>query len=159
MSKYLTAVYRVQAGDSVEQLTKDACRMSWSDAMTERDELRAEVKRLVQEEDALHVLTAKLSALLTGVVNSVRGEPPPLKSWSGHDAPELVRGVVQEIEQLRAALEELVDLQNGPPLHKYTTDWYKAMVEASKLLSRPESVAFYRQKLGKEVAKAGGDDE
>ena len=58
MSKYLTAVYRVQAGDSVEQLTKDAVRMSWSDAMTERDELRAEVKRLRATWDALEELRA-----------------------------------------------------------------------------------------------------
>lgn len=47
MSRYLTAVYRdVKSEEVVRKLTDQACKMSWSDVMAERDELRVRVERL-----------------------------------------------------------------------------------------------------------------
>ena len=48
-----------------------------------------------------------------------------------------------EIEQLKAALEWLVDEQNGPPLPTHAKNWRKAMKEASRLLGRTESERYY----------------
>lgn len=46
MSEYLTVVYRdLKSEESVRKLTENACRMSWSDVMAERDELRNKVER------------------------------------------------------------------------------------------------------------------
>ena len=48
-----------------------------------------------------------------------------------------------EIEQLKAALEWLVDEQNGPPLPTHAKNWRKAMREAARLLGRTESERYY----------------
>lgn len=53
-------------------------------------------------------LIQRQADLLTGVVNAVRGDPPPDMLHSHHDAVELVTELVLENHRLRCAIETLV---------------------------------------------------
>jgi hypothetical protein len=64
----------------------------------------AEVARLTEEYDA--ILTRQ-SDLLTRTVNALRGNPPPLTSWSHHDIPELAAEKVAEVARLTAERDAL----------------------------------------------------
>jgi hypothetical protein len=64
----------------------------------------AEVARLTEEYDA--ILTRQ-SDLLTRTVNALRGNPPPLTSWSHHDIPELAAEKVAEVALLIAERDAL----------------------------------------------------
>jgi hypothetical protein len=66
----------------------------------ERDEARA-------EETALHDLVSRQAELLTGVVNALRGAPPPDTMYSHHDAPERARAVVKERDEANAYAKHL----------------------------------------------------
>ncbi len=46
-------------------------------------------------------------------------------------------------EQLRSALEGLVDQQNGPPLLRNDQAWYRAMTKAARLLERKQAELDY----------------
>ena len=48
-----------------------------------------------------------------------------------------------ELDEMREALEWLVDEQNGPPLPTHAKNWRKAMCEAARLLGRPERERYY----------------
>ena len=74
-------------------------------AEAERDELRAEVKRLCADVSDSSRLIWKQAQLLTDVVNAVRGEPGRLELHSHHDAPELVQAVVADRDALSARLQ------------------------------------------------------
>lgn len=52
---------------------------------------------LKAEWDGMHDLIQRLDDKLSGVVNTVRGDPPPNTLWSTHDAVELVEQVVNEL--------------------------------------------------------------
>ncbi|MBZ2197253.1 hypothetical protein [Occultella gossypii] len=56
----------------------------------------------IAEVDGMHALIQRQGDLLTGVVNALRGDPPPLVSWSHHDAPELAADAEAEVERLTA---------------------------------------------------------
>lgn len=61
-----------------------------------------------QEEDELrylYKLVERQSGLLSGVVNAIKGEPNELTRWSHHDVPDLVQGLVYEVERLRGDAE------------------------------------------------------
>ena len=45
---------------------------------------------------------------------------------------------IEELDEAWHVLDELVDIQNGPPLIKYTDDWNKVMQWAFKLLEKPD---------------------
>lgn len=45
-----------------------------------------------------------------------------------------VRRLIQENEDLRKALDDLYDIQNGPPLCDTEKDWNEAMLAAEKVL-------------------------
>ncbi len=49
----------------------------------------------------------------------------------------------EKIERLRGALEELVDVQNGPPLVRGGREWYRAMTRAARLLGRKQAELDY----------------
>lgn len=65
-------------------------------------ELVAEVEKLRNLDDDYSGLLIRQGELLTGVVNAIRGNPRELTTWSHHDAPELARELVAEVERLRA---------------------------------------------------------
>lgn len=65
----------------------------------------AEVDRLTEEYDA--ILTRQ-SDLLTRTVNALRGNPPPLTSWSHHDIPKLAAEKVAEVARLTAERDALI---------------------------------------------------
>lgn len=50
-----------------------------------------------------------------------------------------VAGDLVKVAELRDALAELVDWQNGPPLPTYREPWQAAMDKANKLLGRAKS--------------------
>ena len=52
-------------------------------------------------------------------------------------APAII-AALREGERLREALQDLVDLQNGPPLPKYKLDWERVMDHAGELLAAQE---------------------
>jgi hypothetical protein len=52
-----------------------------------------------------------------------------------------------QVDELRDALEHLLDEQNGPPLAKYAADWHKAMMVANRVLGRTEGAELHEQKL------------
>jgi hypothetical protein len=54
-----------------------------------------------EDDDALR---SRLSELLTGVANALRGEPPPLTRWSWHDLPDRAAAVITLIDVLQRAL-------------------------------------------------------
>ena len=55
-----------------------------------------------------------------------------------------------KVERCIDALEMLVDLQNGPPLHKYRRSWHEAMAEACRLLKREQAAAYHAAAAAKE---------
>lgn len=67
--------------------------------ISENERLRAEV------EDDYRLITRQ-GELLTGVVDAIRGREPGVMH-SHHDAPDLVRALVAEVEKLRAEVESL----------------------------------------------------
>lgn len=67
----------------------------------ERDEMAAKYTRLLrtvdemrEEENASYELISRQGDLLRGVVNALKGEPPPDTLWSVHDAPQLAAAMV-----------------------------------------------------------------
>jgi hypothetical protein len=63
------------------------------------------------------------------------------------EAKKLYDARGSHIDELRDALEHLVDEQNGPPLAKYARQWTQAMIVASKVLGRTKSEQFYQERL------------
>lgn len=59
------------------------------------------------------------------------------------DLVDEVNALRIELAEMRAALETLVDEQNGPPLARHADSWRKAMCEAARLLGRSESERYY----------------
>lgn len=71
--------------------------------LSETRELRKRIVELETELDSATKLTERQSVLLTGVVNALKGEPPPLTLWSHHDAPELARDCKAKLERVARA--------------------------------------------------------
>ena len=65
----------------------------------ERDEVREDVS----EYDGI---LSRQGDLLTRTVNVLRGDPPPLTSWSHHDVPELARGLADQMAKVKALAAE-----------------------------------------------------
>lgn len=79
----------------------------WINEIDGRVELRDDDKLVAlfySSDDAhevlgLHDLTMRQSALLTGVVNAVRGEPPNDTLWSHHDAPAITAAAMAQLNR------------------------------------------------------------
>ncbi len=71
--------------------------------------LAKQVADLAEEEETSYKVIARQGALLTGVVNAIRGEPPSHVLWSHHDVPDLARALKAELLKLREALRVAVD--------------------------------------------------
>lgn len=85
------------------------------------------VKELEGELDMVSKLVDRQAKLLTGVVNTIRGEPDELSLHSHHDIVELVQGVVLEVTQLRKVLERIVK-EDG---WLKPNSWQKEMAQAA----------------------------
>lgn len=78
------------------------------------DELRAEivalvnsVERLQEEIDGYDYLTTRLTKLLTGVANALKGEPGPLTLHDWSDLPAVAQAVIGERNLLRGIINQL----------------------------------------------------
>lgn len=91
---------RLRAEETGTQLNE--CMEARRTLLVTLDEMRA-------EENASYELVARQGALLTGVVNALRGDPPPDTSWSHHDAAELAQKAVIRIAGLEALLKGIND--------------------------------------------------
>ena len=67
------------------------------------------------------------------------------KYFGGKDATNVESGektiaglVKQECDKLKEALQDLIDVQNGPPLPTYTEAWNAAMAKAQAALAKRE---------------------
>jgi len=66
--------------------------------------------------------------LLTAAVNAIKGEPPPLVSWSHHDVAELAATIKAErddaLSRLRLAEARVAELERGPVSDKtFVQQW------------------------------------
>lgn len=68
---------------------------------------RERADRLQKEVEEYDATLTRQGDLLTRTVNALRGNPPPLTSWSHHDIPELAAEKVSEVERLTAELAEV----------------------------------------------------
>ena len=68
---------------------------------------RERADRLQEEVEEYDATLTRQSDLLTRTVNALRGDPPPLTSWSHHDIPELAAEKVAEVERLTAERDAL----------------------------------------------------
>jgi hypothetical protein len=57
--------------------------------------------------ESLDRLCSRQSAILTGVANTLRGDPDETSTWSHHDLVERVQAVIDESRALRAQVEDL----------------------------------------------------
>lgn len=81
----------------------------------------AEIERLTAEcavarkdVDEAETLVSKQSALLTGVANALRGDPPPLASHGHHDLPERASAAVAERDRLQRVCDEALPREAIP---------------------------------------------
>ena len=68
---------------------------------------RERADRLQEEVEEYDAILRRQDDLLTRTVNALRGNPPPLTSWSHHDIPELAAEKVSEIARLTAERDAL----------------------------------------------------
>ena len=69
---------------------------------------RERADRLQEEVEEYDATLTRQSDLLTRTVNALRGDPPPLTSWSHHDIPKLAAEKVAEVERLTAERDALI---------------------------------------------------
>ena len=68
---------------------------------------RERADRLQEEVEEYDAILTRQGDLLTRTVNALRGNPPPLTSWSHHDIPELAAEKVAEVARLTAERDAL----------------------------------------------------
>lgn len=86
---------------------------------------RKRIRELVSEEKSNYRLIARQGDLLTGVVNALKGVPPPLTIWSHHDAPELASKAAAALREIREMISCDCD-SRGPKgicIHCIATNW------------------------------------
>lgn len=72
-------------------------------------ELQERVERLEAETYEYDTLTTKQAALLTKIINILRGTPPESTLWSHHDIPDCARSLKEQAEALQARVERSAD--------------------------------------------------
>ena len=77
---------------------KGSLRIEWD---------RERADRLQEEVEEYDAILRRQGDLLTRTVNALRGNPPPLTSWSHHDIPELAAEKVSEVARLTAERDAL----------------------------------------------------
>lgn len=96
---------RAELADEAQKLRNWRDRLP--DVKSERDDARAEVKALRESVDEYDGILGRQSDLLTATVNVLRGDPPPLTTWSHHDVAERAQSVVTERDALRAKVDAI----------------------------------------------------
>src|SRR5258708_8329368 len=91
---------------TIEQLDA-AVASAVAECMEARRMLLVTLDEMRAEENASYELVARQGDLLTGVVNALRGEPPPDTLWSHHDAAELAQKTVRRVTQLEDLLRRV----------------------------------------------------
>jgi hypothetical protein len=63
-------------------------------------------------------------------------------------AVELIESLTQRLAAAKAALQRLMDVQNGPPLIRDTQEWNEAMCEACRVVGNDKAAEYYEQQAG-----------
>jgi hypothetical protein len=88
----------------------DQCRaggIAWRKGSPRIEWDRERADRLQEEVEEYDAILGRQGDLLTRTVNALRGNPPPLTSWSHHDIPELAAEKVAEVALLIAERDAL----------------------------------------------------
>jgi hypothetical protein len=88
----------------------DQCRaggIAWRKGSPRIEWDRERADRLQEEVEEYDAILGRQGDLLTRTVNALRGNPPPLTSWSHHDIPELAAEKVAEVARLTAERDAL----------------------------------------------------
>ena len=88
----------------------DQCRaggIAWRKVSPRIEWDRERADRLQEEVEEYDAILGRQGDLLTRTVNALRGNPPPLTSWSHHDIPELAAEKVAEVARLTAERDAL----------------------------------------------------
>ena len=84
---------------------------------------RERADRLQEEVEEYDAILRRQGDLLTRTVNALRGNPPPLTSWSHHDIPELAAEKVAEVERLTAERDALAQIKRHIDEVRDGTGW------------------------------------
>ena len=101
----------VRSEHTVEEMTE--ARRLYAERWAEREGLN----------DETSVLISRQADLLTRTVNILRGDPPPLTSWSHHDIPELAAEKVSEVARLTAERDALAQIKRHIDEVRDGTGW------------------------------------
>jgi len=88
----------------------DQCQaggIAWRKGSPRIESDRERADRLQEDVEEYDATLTRQRDLLTRTVNALRGNPPPLTSWSHHDIPELAAEKVAEIARLTAERDAL----------------------------------------------------
>ena len=91
----------------------DQCQaggIAWRKGSPRIESDRERANRLQEDVEEYDAILRRQGDLLTRTVNALRGNPPPLTSWSHHDIPELAAEKVSEVERLTAERDALRSL-------------------------------------------------
>ena len=86
----------------------DQCQaggIAWRKGSPRIESDRERADRLQEDVEEYDAILRRQGDLLTRTVNALRGNPPPLTSWSHHDIPELAAEKVSEVERLTEAYQ------------------------------------------------------
>jgi len=89
----------------------DQCRaggIAWRKGSPRIEWDRERADRLQEEVEEYDAILTRQGDLLIRTVNALRGNPPPLTSWSHHDIPELAAEKVAEVARLTAERDALI---------------------------------------------------
>jgi hypothetical protein len=111
------------------QLETIACQLQ--DCRNRRDEMRNDNRTLTDSQSMVEHLRLELEAHRNGTVAK---EAEDMAADNARLSVELSASQ-KRVMELEEALQELHDLQNGPPLYKYEKDWFAAMLKTEALLN------------------------
>ncbi len=100
------------SADRLHEIKARAEQVHWTSTSIEQATARmassaADVPWLLAEVEEYDATLTRQGDLLTRTVNALRGNPPPLTSWSHHDIPELAAEKVSEVQRLTAERDAL----------------------------------------------------
>ena len=106
----------------------------------ESDRERAD--RLQEDVEEYDATLTRQRDLLTRTVNALRGDPPPLTSWSHHDIPELAAEKVAEVERLTAERDAAIER-----LERVIDQWRKTGRAVISEMNRADNAEAERDAL------------
>lgn len=96
---------------------------------------------MVEDQHESDLLRERMSRLLTGTANALKGDPPELTSWSWHNLPELVADMQAEQSRLRGVVEAVEALAPkwrawDDDLHNDTSTFQRGKAAAFRACAR-----------------------